>query len=312
MNLSNYPQCLTCLVALTGMIAGSIGTSAATAAGLGVTQKKQDITISRDGQAVMVYRSNDVPMKPYVQELRTPGGIQLLRDAPKDHLHHHGLMFAVAVDGVDFWSEVTNCGRQFGTAVEGVKSSAQGEESAASFTQTIEWLTNDGRKLLREQRTLELRQGKPLGATLLTWRTKMEPIGGKDSVKLTGSHYFGLGMRFVAAMDASGEFINSEGDLGPIVRGVERVSPPARWCAYTSKVDDKPVTVAMFDSAKNVRRTQFFTMRPFAYLSATLNLYREPLVIKAGQPLELCYGVALWDGHQKAEDIAKLYERWIK
>ena len=45
----------------------------------------------------------------------------------------------------------------------------------------------------------------------------------------------------------------------------------------------------------------FRMLDPFAYLSATLNLYKEPLEIVAGKPLELAYGVALWDGEIPAE-----------
>ena len=29
----------------------------------------------------------------------------MVRDAPSDHLHHHGLMFAVQVNEVNFWEE---------------------------------------------------------------------------------------------------------------------------------------------------------------------------------------------------------------
>ncbi len=43
--------------------------------------------------------------KPYVRELYTLRGENVLRDAPPDHLHHHGLMYAVWVNGINFWEE---------------------------------------------------------------------------------------------------------------------------------------------------------------------------------------------------------------
>ena len=49
---------------------------------------------------------------------------------------------------------------------------------------------------------------------------------------------------------------------------------------------------------------------PFAYLSATLNLYKEPLEIVAGKPLELTYGVAVWDGEVSRERVEAMYDRW--
>ena len=56
-------------------------------------------------RTVLEYCAKAAPMKPYVRELFTPGGVQILCDSPADHKHHHGLMFALGVDGVDFWGE---------------------------------------------------------------------------------------------------------------------------------------------------------------------------------------------------------------
>ena len=56
-----------------------------------------------------------------------------------------------------------------------------------------------------------------------------------------------------------------------------------------------------------------FTMTPpFAYLSATLNLWKEPLELKAGGKLKLSYAVAVWDGETAAEQVEKLYAWWSK
>ena len=84
---------------------------------------------------------------------------------------------------------------------------------------------------------------------------------------LSGSHYFGLGMRFVRSMDG-GEFFNADGKEGTIFRGEERLVR-SNWCAYTAAIDGKPVTVAMLGHPDNPRHpTTWFTMaKPFAYLS---------------------------------------------
>jgi hypothetical protein len=285
------------------------------AAGSGAQTLFQDnntVAIFRDGQAVAKYRFTDVPFKPYVKELFTPGGVQVLRDSPLDHKHHHALMFAVAVDNVDFWSETPICGRQVSRGIEAARSTAENDRRSTSFAHKIDWLAPDEKLLLRERRTLVVHGGKEIGATLLTWQSRLETPPTKDAVKLTGSHYFGLGTRFVESMDKAGRFFNSEGKEGPVVRGNERLTP-AKWCAYASKADGKPVTVALFDHPKNLRHpARFFTMRPFAYLGATFNLWKEPLVLKAGQPLDLRYGVALWDGEVEATEVDRLYQQWIE
>ncbi|GAH89700.1 unnamed protein product, partial [marine sediment metagenome] len=58
--------------------------------------------------------------------------------------------------------------------------------------------------------------------------------------------------------------------------------------------------------------TQWFTMtKPFAYLSATLNLHKEPLKVTSDKPLILRYAVAVWDGRVKTEQIPRLYQQWV-
>ncbi|HUT12972.1 MAG TPA: hypothetical protein VMY42_20925, partial [Thermoguttaceae bacterium] len=57
--------------------------------------------------------------------------------------------------------------------------------------------------------------------------------------------------------------------------------------------------------------TMFTMPRGFAYLAATLNLSKEPLTVEAKQPLELNYGVALWDGEIEVAEVEELYRRWV-
>jgi hypothetical protein len=130
-------------------------------------------------------------------------------------------------------------------------------------------------------------------------------------VTLAGSHYFGLGMRFVTSMDVGGRFRNAAGKTGDVVRGDERLVR-ADSCGYTASANGKPVTVGMFGHPDNVRHPThwFFMTKPFAYLSATLNLHEEPLKIVSGKPLVLRYGVVLLDGEVERGTIRHLYEKW--
>jgi hypothetical protein len=278
-----------------------------------INQNDNTVSVVRGGGKVFEYRYTDVPFKPCLQELFTPGGVQVLRDSPHDHKHHHALMFAVAVDGVDFWGEVQPCGWQVSRGIEGVRSSVHDGESQAAFTQQLEWLGPDDAPRLTERRSIALYGGKDISATLLTWRSRLAAPAGKESVKLGGHHYYGLGIRFVESMDQAGRFFNSEAMEGELVRGSERLTP-ARWCAYTSAADGKPVTVAIFDHPRNPRRSaRFFTMRPpFAYLGATINLWKEPFDLSAGASLDLRYGVALWDGEIEPAQVEKVYQQWTK
>jgi len=265
------------------------------------------LTVKPDKRALMEYRFGGKTFKSYVRRWSTPAGVQVLRDSPHDHVHHHALMFAISAGGVDFWSENKKCGRQVHQSFDWV----DGKDPKVTVRQRLDWQAPDKRSILSEERTIRLDTSHPQGASLLTWQTALTPAKGRKSVKLHGSHYFGLGMRFVVPMDKGGRFFNQTRKAGKVVRGTERlVSAP--WCAYTAKVGDKTVTVAMFDHPGNARQALWFTMtKPFAYLSATTNLWKQLLTLPAGQTLELVYGVALWDGQTKADAIEKLYKHWL-
>jgi len=287
-----------------------------------VTEQSGIVQFLLDKRPVMVYRATGAPKKPYVLELRTPGGVNVLRDAPADHRHHHGLMLALGVDSVDFWSEQSNCGRQVQHDLQTHCTSQSTTDLAGKQTtrfqftlqQRLAWLAPQGaEQLLVEQRQLTLTRSEDGNATLLCWQSLLEPGPDKQKAVLDGRHYFGLGMRFVASMDKDGVFFNAEGKDGEVVRGTEKLTP-VRWMAYTASVDGKPVTVAIFDHPQNPRHpAPMFTMTGgFAYMSATLNLWKEKLQIAAGKPLLLRYGVALWDAKTEPRQVEALYRQWTK
>jgi hypothetical protein len=276
-------------------------------------ENAKSILIKVNDREILNYCCQESPKKPYLRNLCTPQGVQILRDSPSDHKHHHALMFAVTADNVDFWSEGPNNGLEKSLSIESPTTKVRHGLGQAEFTQKLSWIDPKTEKpIVQESRRIVAFASPNINATLLSWHATLEPAAGKESVTLGGSHYFGLGMRFIPSMDAAGEFVTSDNKEGEAVRGSEKLTP-ARWCAYRSQADGKPVTVAIFDSPKNPRHpNKFFTMRPFAYLAATLNLWKEPMTIKAGKPLRLTYGVVAWDGRIDAADIEKTYERWTK
>jgi len=276
-----------------------------------ITIQGEDVSIYQGRRDLLCYRYDNVPFKPYVQQLYSPGGINVLRDAPHDHLHHHALMYAVAVDGVNFWEEQTEPGRQLHKCFDDMRIDKEG--SVAGFSEQIDWINpRSGELLLKEQRKIKICQQGDVKVTLLNWQTSLEVPAGKKSMTLSGSHYFGLGMRFLESMDTGGEFVNITGQAGDIVRGAERIAR-ADWCAYIAKADGRPVTIAMFGHPENPRHpTHWFTMTaPFAYLAATLNLHKETLVVNSNKPLVLRYAVAVWDGRIDKNKIDQVYHLWI-
>ena len=280
---------------------------------MSITMEEDTVSIHQGKRNLLCYRYEDVPFKPYVQQLFSPGGINVLRDAPHDHLHHHALMYAVAVDGVNFWEEQTEPGRQLHKSFNDMKIDKDGDIPQAGFSEQIDWINPRSQEvLLKEGRTINVKSIDVVKATLLSWQSILAVPPGKKSMTLSGSHYFGLGMRFLESMDKGGQFLNAADEKGEVVRGTERITR-ADWCAYIAEADGRPVTIAMFGYPENLRNpTYWFTMTaPFSYLAATLNLYREPLVVTSDKPLVLRYAVVVWDGRVDKSQINQVYHSWI-
>ena len=271
----------------------------------------QTVSVLLGENELLRYQYAPNPFKPYVYAWHTPGGRQVLRDAPADHLHHHGLMFAIGAAGVNFWEEGAQAGKQVPVAGPELVTQSINGRLTATIRQKLQWQNAEGTTLMVESRQMTLRPNAVPNASLIEWKTRLEPAQGQTPLELWGRNYFGLGLRMVASMDQQGEFRNAAGAPGQGAQGSQRIMRGA-WCAYTAAVEDHPVTIAMFDHPENPRPVSWFTMAgPFAYLSATLGLDQETLTLSDGQVLELRYAVLAWDGRVSEEEIAAAYEGWL-
>ncbi len=272
---------------------------------LQVEKTNTAITVKADGKQLMKYRYGDVAAKPYVQTLHTPQGINVLRDTPYDHVHHHGAMFAVNVDDVIFWTENKGYGHEKHRAFD----IQDPTETKAGFTEQLDWGRERRKKvLLKEERAIEVAIEDE--ATLLAWKSTFTLPEGKDKAVLTGDHYHGLGLRFLQSIDKTIDFFMLDGEpTGENVRGTEYLTK-APWCAAHAEADGKPVTIAVYGARENARGdTLWFTMmEPFSFIAATLNWWKEPLELSQGESLTLNYTIAVWDGHVSKEKVAALGE----
>ncbi len=265
---------------------------------------------------VLVYAFDPVKFKPYVKELWTLSGYNVLRDAPSDHLHHHGLMYAIRVNGLNFWEETPGNGVQ-----KTVQSwppqlvlSADGKPQAR-LTQVLHWLKPDdaflpdtsAAALLIEHRTLTVTIDAQAKEVSLQWQAEFEVGGRTNQVRLTGSNYNGLGLRFRAALDSlalhnvGGKIVNVSNSRQDLTQ--------APWAAITFDQADNPVTLAIAGDHSNRRSDPvFFSMKtPFAYLSATQGLDREPLVYERGEKFTLRY---LYPEVKSTDFLDQRVKRW--
>ncbi len=280
-----------------------------------VNLDRNDTTVSIEvnGRPALEYLFGGVKFKPCVNRWYTPEGINILRDAPHDHLHHHAMMFAVAVDGVNFWEEHSpQAGKEVGQQPRNGTTQTTNGKTTAAFSQDLNWNDSNDQLMLKERRTIELIVENGLDASLINWTSALSVPSGKKSVQLGGSHYFGLGIRFVQSMDKGGKMIAADGKKSRSLPGGFAWIAPARWMAYTAPAEGKTLTVAIFDHPQNPRFPGgiFHMTQPFAYLSATIGLGDKPYEIKAEKPLTLRYGAALWDGEVGPEKIEAVYRLW--
>lgn len=276
-------------------------------------RRADTLAVSTRSGPLLEYAFSGVPYKPYVRAFRSPRGANVLRDSPIDHKHHHALMYAIAAEDVSFWVEDETAGTQLHRGFEFLGCGRAGGVPAARFSESLAWLPpRSDEPVLLEERSVTVYDPAAFGASVLTWSTALRAGPGKASVKLGGAHYYGLGARFLVSMDASGRFLFPEAVPGEVVRGDETLTP-GRWCAYAARADGEPVTVAAFDHPSNPRKALWFTMKtPFAYISATVNLWKEPMELAAGATLAFRYGFAVWDGEKDAAAVEALYRRWLE
>jgi hypothetical protein len=279
-------------------------------------------TLSYAGKPVMVYVFDPQKFKPYVQVLNTPDGYGVLRDSPGDHLHHHGLMYAIRVNGINFWEETKGCGveKVVETSPPKLLHSAAGLPQAR-LVQVLHWLAaedaflpnSNAPPLLIEHRTLTLTLDPEKRETALHWKSQFE-VGGRD-VTLAGANYNGLGMRFLEELDALAVHLAPQGPLDftdgkPIGKQIISTVP---WEAVVFDLPGKPATIALFGDPANARGdSHFFAMKtPFAYLSATQGLDREPLVYRQGEHFELNYLVTVYSQVKSAAALDERNRQWI-
>jgi hypothetical protein len=281
-------------------------------------------TVSHGGQKVLVYSSAPQKFKPYVQELYTLQGRNVLRDAPFDHLHHHALMYGIRVNGINFWEETPGCGveKVIETAKPVVGScQLQGQTlPQATLSQTIHWVApqdaflpnNAPVALLVEHRTLVLTVNPAKQEVALEWRSQFEVGPKTNTVTLTGANYHGLGMRFPQEFDALA--VHSLAGTRPDLSNSRQDVSAVPWAAVSFAAPDHPATVVLAGHPSNLRghATYFSMLTPFAYLSATQALDKEPVVYHAGDKFELKYLVLVYPDAKPSDTLGQRVEAWRK
>lgn len=265
-----------------------------------VDTKGEKVAVTHGGTTLLEYRYSAARPKSYIHPLCLPDGTPITLDAPKDHVHHRGLMAAWSeVNGIDFWGEVNPArhGQIVHQRFERLR-----ERPEAEIDSLNHWVA-EGKLLLTERRTVRVPPPSSEGVWL-EWTTELKAAAGP--VKLAaGQHtYNGLGIRFIPGMDGGG-VLNSNGAATIGTANGEA----AKWCAYHGG----GAGVAMFDHPGNPRHPNaFFVMnKPFGYLSAAPT-FREPFDLAAGETIRFHWGVLGFAGEPERESLERRFQAWSK
>ena len=273
------------------------------------------------GQKLLVYAFATNQFKPYVKELYNLRGENVTRDAPPDHLHHHGLMYAVYVNGINFWEERGAPGveRHVRLANQATASDADGTP-VGSFTEHIHWLAptnlsaseSPAAALLVERRTLTVRVDEKNQEVALKWDSNFQVGSNAGKVTLSGPNYDGLGMRLPESFNHVAKFQNSA-DQAYAGNNSQNVIT-AKWTSAAGQMEGRPVMVVAFGRSENAKGDgDFFTMLdPFAYISITQGLDKKPLEYSAGDKFSLSYLITVYSEDKSSEFIRQRCNRWEK
>jgi hypothetical protein len=229
-------------------------------------------------------------------------------------------MYAVSVNGINFWEEKGAPGIEKSV---GVPSYLVGQNwmglPEAQFVQVVHWLpptrnpdaASPKDALLFEQRTLTLTVDERNQEIALRWEAEFE-VGPKASkVTLDGANYDGLGLRLPESFNHAAKFQNSANQsyTGKSTQNVIA----AKWTSVSGLLAGQTVTLALFGSPKNAHGDGFFftMLEPFAYLTATQSLDKQPLEYSTGGKFKLSYLLTVYSNEQPRDFIQQRYDLWL-
>jgi hypothetical protein len=219
------------------------------------------IEVREDDELVSRYLfDNRKQFKPYMYPLNVPGGLCITEDGPRDHVHHRSMWTAHGdINGVDFWSETSESGRQTVRSV-----SIESSEDLGIIESDEIWTSKTGSPVLDVHKKFIFRKTVD-GLRIIDVEVNFTASYG--DVKFGDTKEGGIiSLRVAPSMrgDAGGVIRNSRGGIGEEGCWGKR----AEWCDYTGTVNGKVVGVAVFDNPGNFRHPTYWHVRAYGLFAA--------------------------------------------
>ncbi len=289
------------------------------------------LRIEIDGQLFSEYIVKDTP-RPFMYPVVGAAGESIVRNFPmktdvagesKDHPHHRSLWFTHgSVNGVDFWSELKNFGKQLHTGFGETKA----EGNKGSFIADTKWVAADGKPVLADTRKITV-TALPDGERLLDFDVTLKASEGVDvvmgdtkegsmAIRLCNSLCLPSSKKTVGGQ---GHAYNSVSDRNADVWGKH-----ADWvCYYGPDPKGNAVGVVIFSHPSNLRSPTTWHARDYGLFAVNpFGLHdfeglkkgdqdgKGDHTIKIGESLTLRYRIYLAKGKPKPNKLEARFKEY--
>ena len=314
---------------------------------LTVNESGRRVDVTVDGKPFTSYIWPSNVAKPVLFPIRSAKGAVVTRGFPlepranerADHPHHVGLWLNYGdVGGYDFWGNsyaIPEAQRsKEGSIVQrAITKATSGTEGVLEID--ADWTIPDGTVLLKEHtrfvfggtattRTIDRTTTLTAGDRPVPFPDTKEGMFGlrvtrslempsKEPEVFTDASGHPTTVPKLDNTGVTGDYLTSEGKTGDAAWGT-----PAKWCRLSGKIDDAPVSIAMFDAPQNpgypthwhARGYGLFSANPFGVKDFTGGKETLNFSIAAKQSATFHYRVLIVDGTPTAAETEAAWKVW--
>jgi hypothetical protein len=314
-------------------------------------EKKVDILV--DGKLFTSYLYTDklpVLRKPVLYPINAANGVTITRGFPLkpregeriDHPHHIGSWFNYGdVEGLDFWNNSdaipAEKAKEMGTIKHQKIINVKSGTRKGELSYSANWVNFEDKIIVKEKtnfvftatngvRIIDRATTLSAGNKAVSFKDNKEGLIGmrvarelelpsKQPVVLTDSHGNKTEVPALDNKNVTGNYLSSEGVTGADVWGKR-----GRWVALSGTIQNKDVTVVIFDNPKNVGFPTYWHARDYGLFAANplgqsiFSEGKETLNYKldANKSITFKYRILILDGKADKDAIEKEYQSFIK